>query len=840
MKKTIAFISLMLFASSILAQNVGQTTQLYLIPGTDQMYTADQADETFLPKTAYITVNGDIEHKYELKNNPDLSIQFTQKQADWTDNETNSVSFIQHKPDLKPVATSGSYSDLSNTPYSVTLTLNVVHGTETNLITFNVISATEGAQSGTIEIPVQTVPALGDLTNVSLTEPVSDGQALVFNGTEWTNALVSNVSVEDLSTTGTDIGKIIINGTTNLLKVPDSGDKVSITGLLQTGTDIGVLTINGTNNTIKVPTITPGDTVSYDNLIANNRVQIGYLTINGDTNHPVYAPRAESGSTVVWTPIQTSGTEIAKISIDNQNPISVYAPTVDTTPFVKKAGDTMTGALSNEVAIAVGTGAEVNDKSNIFVFNGDSSSTYAAQSNGTFNINPVDGIQGFRIGDSNLYEYVFFRMLDLYTNKNYSKARNVDELIANEEKIWQIIRDYSNYLNDPDIRDANNDSSFIPQTRDTPTLLGVSGSSTIFTNEYFNGHYETSNIVTFYPFYSVGKRFINFGSDFNAPLESRNIGLTPFGLANKWHGTDPIIPTPGSNTNAEAMIILSDGYTRSGAVAENAYDPLRDAGKFTLMAWVYRNDTNSTPNTASRIVADLAGTTTGPGFQLRFSSGGSLQLFINPTANTQSEHVDSSDSLIVAPNSASWHHIAVSFDNSKTGGSAGLTNATVQFYLDGINFDHKSSAKNYNYKSKKTVSPNSASLTIGCSSGADTYDGQFIGLIDDVIIFKDWVPYDYLSIPNPITNTNWTDEEIVQFWMNMNDSILGKPNISSESIDFGQFDPNDTIYSASQINDMLNIPQGEYDETRFGVFDPRRRIYSADQIDDLILEYYHQ
>lgn len=41
---------------------------------------------------------------------------FTQAQADWTESDTSDPSYIQNKPTLAAVATSGSYSDLSGTP----------------------------------------------------------------------------------------------------------------------------------------------------------------------------------------------------------------------------------------------------------------------------------------------------------------------------------------------------------------------------------------------------------------------------------------------------------------------------------------------------------------------------------------------------------------------------------------------------------------------------------------------------------------------------------------------------------------------------------------------------
>ena len=49
----------------------------------------------------------------------DVTISATadpQVQADWTQSNSAAVDYIKHKPNLAAVATSGSYTDLSNTP----------------------------------------------------------------------------------------------------------------------------------------------------------------------------------------------------------------------------------------------------------------------------------------------------------------------------------------------------------------------------------------------------------------------------------------------------------------------------------------------------------------------------------------------------------------------------------------------------------------------------------------------------------------------------------------------------------------------------------------------------
>lgn len=57
----------------------------------------------------------------------------TQVQSDWTETDTSSVAYIAHKPSLATVATSGSYTDLSNTPSIPTKTSDLTN--DSNFIT---------------------------------------------------------------------------------------------------------------------------------------------------------------------------------------------------------------------------------------------------------------------------------------------------------------------------------------------------------------------------------------------------------------------------------------------------------------------------------------------------------------------------------------------------------------------------------------------------------------------------------------------------------------------------------------------------------------------------------
>ncbi len=329
-----------------------------------------------------------------------------------------------------------------------------------------------------------------------------------------------------------------------------------------------------------------------------------------------------------------------------------------------------------------------------------------------------------------------------------------------------------------------------------------------------NHHPEVMNIVSYYTFTKWGKKFINFGIDY--PRGS----VTRFGNSKQC-----ITNTPSCNiapiVPIESIEIMDDGFTKSGASSID-YDPLANVGKFTIMAWVYRNDKSDSQLTASRIVSDLAGTKSGPGFQLRFAGiDGKLQLSINPDKSSDNYVENRDTSQYIPPDSKTWYHVAVSFDNSKPGGS--LDKSTVNMYVNG---NISTSLNKYSYKTGDHVSSNNSPFTIGCSSGADTYSGQFVGFLDDIIIFKDWVP----------SSTN-----DVIYWMNASDYKHRQMDID-EGITFGTFTLSKYLYSAEQVTNIIKInnPTIEFQKDvmdysiPYGQFNPTNEIYGCDEVDNLV------
>ena len=97
---------------------------------------------------------------------------FTQAQADWTQADTTDPSYIQHKPNLAAVATSGSYTDLSNTPSIPTATSDLQN--DSGFITSADIPVTD------VEVDGVSVVSGGVASITMPTVPVTD---VTVNGT---------------------------------------------------------------------------------------------------------------------------------------------------------------------------------------------------------------------------------------------------------------------------------------------------------------------------------------------------------------------------------------------------------------------------------------------------------------------------------------------------------------------------------------------------------------------------------------------------------------------------------------------------------------------------------
>jgi len=123
----------------------------------------------------------------------------SQIQSDWTQNDTTKVDYIKHKPNLKAVATSGSYNDLTDTPTipaaQIQSDWTQADNTKKDYIKNKPSLAT-----------VATSGSYNDLTN----KPTIPTQ--------------TTVTVTQIESTGTHIADITVNGTTTEIYAPEGGD----------------------------------------------------------------------------------------------------------------------------------------------------------------------------------------------------------------------------------------------------------------------------------------------------------------------------------------------------------------------------------------------------------------------------------------------------------------------------------------------------------------------------------------------------------------------------------------------------------------------------------------
>lgn len=230
----------------------------------------------------------------------------------------------------------------------------------------------------------------------------------------------------------------------------------------------------------------------------------------------------------------------------------------------------------------------------------------------------------------------------------------------------------------------------------------------------------------------------------------------------------------GGEPQGASLSLSSTVSGTAAAESADAYDPLAGAGAFTIMAWVRRT---GGADTAARIVSDVSSKTGGSGVELRFSgASGFLTLHLNDNSDV------TAPSGGIAPGEGEWHHVAVSYDGSRT------TGGNVHFYVDAVQQGTGT------VLAGKTVEGNSVPLTIGNSSAGRVALSQFIGEIDDVHIFRGWSP------DPPGSGQRSAD---VAGWMELCDDALIPPRDPAEAVDLGEMDPSITVYSAPQVDDLL-------------------------------------
>lgn len=232
--------------------------------------------------------------------------------------------------------------------------------------------------------------------------------------------------------------------------------------------------------------------------------------------------------------------------------------------------------------------------------------------------------------------------------------------------------------------------------------------------------------------------------------------------------------------------------TRGGAAAgtdaagrsATDYDPLAGAEKFTICAWVYREwteeDAHKTrTNTAARIFSDISAVDgTGHGVDFRFGGLGKLVIQVNGQYPPKY-----SDTELVPPFSQTWTHVAVAYDTTGDGGH-------YWFYVNGYQ------VQTVRTMNQGAVQANENAVYIGNGSSQNTHhdEGRFIGEIDDVYVFKNWVP--------DAPGENNLCPELARI-MDTHDGNFTTDYEGIGAEPLGDIDPDTPMYSAEQIENIL-------------------------------------
>ncbi len=108
--------------------------------------------------------------------NEPTSVHLHQFKSDWTEQDTAKPAYILNKPSLSTVATTGSFTDLTNRTLANLSDVSTTAVQNGYILKYN----------GTSWESTAPVANLQDLTNVTITNP-ANGQVLKWNGTAWIN-----------------------------------------------------------------------------------------------------------------------------------------------------------------------------------------------------------------------------------------------------------------------------------------------------------------------------------------------------------------------------------------------------------------------------------------------------------------------------------------------------------------------------------------------------------------------------------------------------------------------------------------------------------------------------
>ena len=291
-----------------------------------------------------------------------------QVQANWTETDTNSPAYIQNKPNLAPVATSGSYNDLTDKPTipSVTDKADKVSGavagdfaaldangnlTDSGKKASDFATAAQGAKADTA---VQDISGKQDVLVSGTNIKTINNESILGSG---------NITIEG----GGDVESV--NGQTGVvvLDAEDLGAAPQSTTYTKTEVDAALAAkqnklVSGTNiATINGSDITQGGNVSIV-AVEGQTITIDAAPTEGSTN-PVSSGGVAQADSVIMYGDKVGGVEY-KIQATN------------TCMYVKEVGDTATEHAGNGLGYVI-IPVAVGDYITVLAAGGVNAKTYA-------------------------------------------------------------------------------------------------------------------------------------------------------------------------------------------------------------------------------------------------------------------------------------------------------------------------------------------------------------------------------------------------------------------------------------------------------------------------------
>ena len=462
---------------------------------------------------------------------------------------------------------------------------------------------------------------------------------------------------------------------------------------------------------------------------------------------------------------------------------------------------------------------------------------YYSHGDGTYSINPTNGINGFYIGDKPSDElFISYSTLkDLVDENFYYEAVNLNDSIAKVNEAWNIIsnlvgttddrypteirsrksiknlreipvqpigywpgniwingRTVINYANDGSVGNLEC-SPGIVATNDVPSSNVVYSINNITFTEAGNNYNPTKDILVIEDIhgsgasatYTVGSNgevtgvtVINSGSGYIKPsiYIKREVPNSEYTDA-QFSATlkDPVLG--GTSFMMPVVESGSSGSTIGSIQSERYYDPLANNSAITVMAWV-KKTYNKDPSQgfAYRIISDYSSRqSNGDGFELRLSGEeGNIEVVINGSTYKPT----GSGSSVFPTNTpvSDWKHIAVTWTSNI------VSTRRVHIYINGSELGTGSAM------GQTQINANNVPFTIGNNASSQEIVTSFPGIIDDVMIFDK-----ALSLSE------------IREWMNYNDNFEQTPSEISEPIPLGIMDPKTDLYTAEQLDSIFGI-----------------------------------